>query len=281
MGTLPRHFGLGRPSQGATDEVAVAKEPSPAPSRPARAVPLVIMPTYREAENIAQALERVRKSLPGATVLVVDDEGSDGTADLAEQTGRQLGGVEVLRRPAKGGLASAYRTGLAWGLERDFDVIVGMDADLSHDATALPRLLAVLAEGADVVVGSRYVRGGSSVDWPLGRRVLSRWGNWYARHLLGSSVSDLTSAFRAYRAEALRAVDFNDVKADGYGFLIELAYILEQSGAKFAEVPVQFINRAAGRSKMSPKIAAESWRVVTLMGLSARWHRRRRPYRAR
>ena len=157
------------------------------------------------------------------------------------------------------------------GPERGFAALVGMDADLSHDATALPRLLAGLAEGADVVVGSRYVRGGSSVNWPLARRALSRSGNWYARHLLGTEISDLTSAFRAYRADALRAVDFMAIKTVGYGFLIELAYRLERSGAKFAEVPVQFVNRAAGRSKMSARIAMESWRTVTLMGLCARW----------
>ena len=131
--------------------------------------------------------------------------------------------------------------------------------------------------GADVVVGSRYVPGGSTVDWPVGRRALSRVGNWYAAHALNSSVADLTSAFRAYRAKTLRTVDFGALKAEGYGWLIELAYQLERSGAKFAEVPVQFINRAEGRSKMSPKIAVESLRVVTLLALSARRERRGGP----
>jgi glycosyltransferase involved in cell wall biosynthesis len=234
--------------------------------------PLIIMPTYREAANIVRALERVRTSLPTSSVLVVDDDGGDGTAALAEQAGRELGGVEVLRRPGTAGLASAYRAGFAWGLERGYEVLVGMDADLSHDATALPRLLGALEVGADVVVGSRYVPGGSTVNWPLGRRVLSRLGNWYAAHALGSGVADLTSAFRAYRAAALRSVDFSALKAEGYGFLIELAYQLERSGAKLAEVPVQFINRAEGRSKMSPKIAVESLRVVTLLAWSGRRH---------
>jgi dolichol-phosphate mannosyltransferase len=232
------------------------------------------MPTYREAANIGRALRQVRTSVSSAHVLVVDDEGGDGTADLAEQAGRALGRVDVLRRPGKAGLASAYRAGFCWGLQRGYDVLVGMDADLSHDATALPRLLGALSDGADVVVGSRYVPGGSTVDWPLGRRVLSRWGNWYAAHALASSVADLTSAFRAYRASALRAVDFEALRAEGYGFLIELAYQLERSGASFAEVPVQFINRAEGRSKMSPKIAVESLRVVTLLAWSARRHRK-------
>ena len=243
-------------------------EPGPQPSGP-----LVIMPTYREASNIRRALQAVRTSVVSSSVLVVDDDGGDGTADLAEQVGRELGRVEVVRRPGKAGLARAYRAGFSWGLERGYEVLVGMDADLSHDATALPRLLAAVSEGADVVVGSRYVPGGSTVNWPLGRRALSRAGNWYGAHALGSGVADLTSAFRAYRATTLRTVDFGALKAEGYGWLIELAYQLERSGAKFAEVPVQFINRAEGRSKMSPKIAVESLRVVTLLALSERRHR--------
>jgi dolichol-phosphate mannosyltransferase len=235
--------------------------------------PLVIMPTYLEAANIEAVLRRVRTNVVSSSVLVVDDDGGDGTADRAERAGRELGRVEVLRRPGKAGLASAYRAGFVWGLERGYEVLVGMDADLSHDATALPRILAALSEGADVVVGSRYVSGGSTVNWPVGRRALSRAGNWYAAHALGSGVADLTSAFRAYRATALATVDFGALKAEGYGWLIELAYQLERSGAKFAEVPVQFINRAEGRSKMSPKIAVESLRVVTLLALSGRRHR--------
>jgi dolichol-phosphate mannosyltransferase len=232
--------------------------------------PLIVMPTYREAANIQQVLRDVRSSEPSSTVLVVDDEGSDGTADLAEQTGWEIGGVEVLRQPRKGGLARAYRAGFAWGLDRGYGVLVGMDADLSHDPIALPRLLEAIAHGADVAIGSRYVQGGSTTNWPLSRRALSRAGNWYASTCLVSKISDLTSAFRAYRAEALRTIDFDHLRADGYGFLIEMAYLLEKSGVQFVEVPVNFINRAEGRSKMSAKIAVESFRVVTLMALSAR-----------
>jgi dolichol-phosphate mannosyltransferase len=232
------------------------------------------MPTYREAANITVALERARNTVPTCRVLVVDDEGGDGTAALAEKAGAELGGVDVLRREGKTGLASAYRAGFTWGMERGYEVLVGMDADLSHDATALPRLLGALSEGADVAVGSRYVPGGSTVNWPLGRRILSRGGNWYAAHALGSSVADLTSAFRAYRAPTLRTVDFDALRAEGYGFLIEMAHQLERSGAKFVEVPVQFINRAEGHSKMSAKIAVESLRVVTSLALSERRRRR-------
>jgi dolichol-phosphate mannosyltransferase len=229
---------------------------------------LVIMPTYREAANIDKALEAVRFALEPATVVVVDDEGNDGTADLAEEAGRRLGRVEVLRRPAKSGLASAYKEGFTWGLERGYEVLVGMDADLSHDAKVLPRMLEALVDGADVAIGSRYVRGGSVVNWPLRRRAISRWGNWYASRVLRTRISDLTSAFRAYRAEALRAVDLNLLRAQGYGFLIELVHTLERSGATVGEVPITFVNRYAGRSKMSAKIALESLWLVTAMAFS-------------
>jgi dolichol-phosphate mannosyltransferase len=259
------------PSLGGADEEARAESHALGDRVPPGVPgPLVIMPTYREAANIARALHGVRTTIPLCTVLVVDDDGSDGTADLAERTGRQLGNIHVIRRPAKYGFASAYRIGFSWGLERGYQVIVGMDADLSHDPTALPRLLGALDDGADVAVGSRYVRGGSTVNWPMGRRALSRAGNWYAGVCLRSGLSDLTSAFRAYRADVLRSVDFAALRAEGYGFLIQLVHCLERSGVKFAEIPVQFINRVEGRSKMSPKMAVESFRVVTAMALSER-----------
>lgn len=245
--------------------------PADAPRTYGLSGPLVIMPTFREAANVGQALERVRRSVQTSTVLVVDDDGGDGTADLAEQAGRELGQVEVLRRAAKAGLANAYSSGFAWGLERGYKVLVGMDADLSHDATALPRLLAALNGGADVAVGSRYIPGGSTVNWPVGRRVLSQWGNWYARRCLQSGITDLTSAFRAYRADALERVDFSALRSEGYGFLIELAHVLERMGAVFTEVPVHFVNRSEGRSKLSTRIAIESFRVVTNLA----WRERR------
>jgi len=229
---------------------------------------LVVMPTYREADNITSSLLAVRSALPEASVLVVDDDGGDGTADLAQEAGKAMGNIRVLRRPGKSGLASAYKQGFFWGIDRGWRVLVGMDADLSHDAQALPGMLKALQEGADVAIGSRYVTGGRVINWPLARRALSRWGNWYAGHALHTRVSDLTSAFRAYRAEALGAINFEMLRADGYGFLIELAYSLERAGAKVAEVPITFVNRCAGKSKMSPKIAFESFWVVTTLGLS-------------
>jgi len=229
---------------------------------------LVIMPTYREAANIVKALVAVRTALEPATVLVVDDEGHDGTADVAEEVGVRLGRVEVLRRPAKGGLASAYKVGFTWGLDRGYQVLVGMDADLSHDARVLPRLLGALADGADVCIGSRYVSGGSVANWPLLRRGLSLFGNWYAGRALRSDLTDLTSAYRAYRADALRAVDFELLQGQGYCFLIELAHSLERSGATMVEVPIQFVNRHEGESKMSARIALESLWVVTKLAFA-------------
>jgi dolichol-phosphate mannosyltransferase len=143
-----------------------------------------------------------------------------------------------------------------------------MDADLSHDAAALPAMLDALGQGADVVIGSRYVDGGAVLNWPLGRRLLSRGGNWYAGHALRTRVSDLTSAFRAYRASVLETVDLGALRADGYGFLIELAHTIERGGAKVVEVPITFVNRFEGRSKMSARIALESLRVVTSLALA-------------
>jgi dolichol-phosphate mannosyltransferase len=218
-------------------------------------------------------LRAIRRAVGSATVLVVDDDGGDGTADLAEATGRTLGGVEVLRRGAKQGLASAYVAGLQWGLARGFDVLIGMDADLSHDATALPRLLQAVADGADVAVGSRYVPGGSTVNWPWSRRLLSRGGNWYASHALRTGVKDMTSAFRAYRAEALRAVDLGGLRAEGYGFLLELIHRLRQSRAEIVEVPIVFADRFRGNSKMSPVIAIEAFVTVTEIAITELPHR--------
>jgi dolichol-phosphate mannosyltransferase len=257
-----------------TTQVGEGREPSPRSISPSPAGPLVILPTYREAANIRDTLEGIRAAVGTAMVVVVDDEGGDGTADVAEVAARELGQVEVLRRGAKQGLAAAYIAGIRWGLERDYTVLIGMDADLSHDATALPRLLQAIGDGADVAVGSRYVPGGSTVNWPLGRRVLSRCGNWYASHILSTGVADMTSAFRAYRADSLREVDLEALRAEGYGFLLELIHRLRQNGATIVEVPIVFADRIRGNSKMSPIIAVEALRTVTQIAireLPRRW----------
>jgi dolichol-phosphate mannosyltransferase len=221
------------------------------------------MPTYNEAENIHRVLRAVRTSLPDAGILVVDDGSPDGTADLAEQLGSELGGIDVLRRTAKSGLGSAYRAGFAWGLERGWDVLVEMDADLQHDPAALPHLVAPIADGVDLVVGSRYVPGGSIPKWRWHRRLVSRGGNIYAAALLGLGVKDSTSGFRAYGASILRAIDLGVVRAEGYGFQIEMVRQVLDHGGRVIEVPIRFVERSEGESKMSMRIVVEALTLVT------------------
>jgi dolichol-phosphate mannosyltransferase len=227
---------------------------------------LVVLPTYNESENIEQVLRRIRVAVPAATVLVVDDGSPDGTAKIAESLGEELGSIEVLRRREKSGLGSAYRTGFRWGMERGFDACVEMDADLSHEPEALPGLLAPLSEGRDVVIGSRYVPGGSIPDWTLFRRLLSRGGNLYAEALLGLHVSDSTAGFRAYSTELLGRIDLDRIRAEGYGFQIEMTYRAKRAGATIEEVPIRFVDRLQGDSKMSTAIVVEALGLVTWWG---------------
>jgi dolichol-phosphate mannosyltransferase len=224
---------------------------------------LVVMPTYNEAENIHRVLRAVRTSLPGAGILVVDDGSPDGTADLAEELGRELGSIDVLRRPAKAGLGSAYRAGFAWGLDRGWDAFVEMDADLQHDPTALPGLVAPIADGVDLVVGSRYVPGGSIPKWHWHRRVLSQGGNIYAAMLLGLGIKDSTSGFRAYSGRILQLIDLTVVRAEGYGFQIEMVRQVLDHGGRVVEVPIRFVERTEGESKMSMHIVVEALALVT------------------
>jgi len=228
---------------------------------------LIVLPTYNEAENIEHVLQRIRAAMPDAGVLVVDDGSPDGTADMAERLGTELGGISVLRRSAKSGLGSAYRAGFAWGLERGWEAFVEMDADLSHEPEALPDLVAPLSEGVDLVIGSRYVPGGSIPNWRWHRRVLSQGGNIYAAVLLGLHVTDSTSGFRAYRAEALRRIDLGGVRAEGYGFQIEMAYRVLEHGGMVTEVPIRFVDRVEGKSKMSMAIVVEALLLVTWWAL--------------
>jgi dolichol-phosphate mannosyltransferase len=232
--------------------------------------PLVVLPTYQEAENIAEVLQRLRRAAPSADVLVVDDSSPDGTAALAKSVGHDLGGVDVLIRATKSGLGSAYRAGFAEGLARGYDVLVEMDSDLSHDPARLPALLDAVEAGADLAIGSRYVPGGAIPHWPLHRRLLSRWGNRYADLLLGLSVRDATSGFRAYRAEALRGIDLATVSADGYGFQIEMAYRVAAEGGTIVEIPIEFVDRQRGTSKMCFRIIAEALALVTWWGVRDR-----------
>jgi dolichol-phosphate mannosyltransferase len=228
---------------------------------------LVVVPTYNEAENIDRVLRRIRAAMSEATVLVVDDGSPDGTADLAELVGKELGDVEVMRRHGKSGLGSAYRAGFRWGLERGFDAFVEMDADLSHEPEALPGLVAALSGGCELAVGSRYVPGGVIPNWAWHRRLLSRGGNVYASSVLGLGVSDSTSGFRAYAATVLRRIELDRIRADGYGFQIEMTYEAKRAGATVVEVPIRFVDRVEGESKMSMFIVVEAFGLVTWWGL--------------
>ena len=235
---------------------------------------LIVLPTYQEAANIALVLRRVRSAMPAAWVLVVDDGSPDGTADLAEAIGEEMGGIEVIRRRKKAGLGGAYRAGFAWGLEHEYEVMVEMDADLSHDPADLPQLVRAIEHGADLAIGSRYVPGGSIPSWPWHRRALSRYGNRYAAIVLGIDVADATSGFRAYRSDTLRAVDMARVVADGYGFQIEMAYRIAANGGTIVEVPISFTDRTQGDSKMSGRIVVEALALVTWWGARDRIARR-------
>jgi dolichol-phosphate mannosyltransferase len=237
---------------------------------------LVIIPTYDEAENIADVIGRVRRAVPDAHVLVVDDNSPDGTAELAEAAGEEVGGVDVLRRAEKGGLGPAYRAGFAWGLDRGYTVLVEMDADLSHDPEALPDLLAAVADGADLAIGSRYVEGGAVPGWPRHRLAISRLGNTYVHLALGIRLRDATAGYRAYTADALRSLDLGNITTYGYGFQVEMAYSLIRSGHTVVEVPITFRDRIRGTSKMSLGIVGEALRLVTWWGFRDRvLHRRR------
>jgi dolichol-phosphate mannosyltransferase len=228
---------------------------------------LVVLPTYNEAETIVEVLQRTRAALPEAEMLVVDDGSPDGTADLAEKAGAELGGIHVLRRDRRRGLGDAYRAGFAWGLERGVDALIEMDSDLSHDPAALPELIAALAV-YDLAIGSRYIPGGSVPRWSAHRRILSWGGNRYAALMLGVPVRDMTSGFRAYRADLIRNLDLAEVRAEGYGFQIEMTYRATQLGATIEEVPIRFVDRESGTSKMSSAIVAEALLLVTYWGIA-------------
>ena len=239
--------------------------------------PLVVLPTYNEAENILIVLDLVREHAPSADILVVDDGSPDGTADLAEKWGAEHGALEVLRRTEKSGLGSAYRAGFAWGLEHGFEILIEMDSDLQHDPAMLPALIHAVEDGADLAIGSRYVPGGSVPGWKWSRRFISQGGNIYAAMVLGLHVRDLTAGFRAYAARALELIALDAVKADGYGFQIEMAYAVANNGGRIVEVPITFGSRQRGSSKMSSFIVFEALGMVTWWGIRDRLLHRHQP----
>ena len=230
---------------------------------------LVCIPTYNERENLPRVVARVRAAVPAADVLVLDDNSPDGTGEVAEDLAAGDDAVRVLHRAGKEGLGAAYLSGFAWGLERGYDAIVEMDADGSHQPEQLPTLLAAL-EHADLVIGSRWVRGGSVVNWPLHRKALSVGGNAYTRVLLGMGVNDATAGYRAYRASALREMGLQDVASQGYCFQVDLTNRAVRRGLRVREVPITFVEREIGDSKMSGDIMRESLQRITRWGLQHR-----------
>lgn len=230
---------------------------------------LVVLPTYNEALTIERVICAVRASLPAADVLVVDDSSPDGTAEIAAAVAERLGQTFVLSRPQKQGLGPAYRAGFTWGLRAGYEVLCEMDSDLSHDPADLPRLVApVLAGSAELVIGSRYVPGGDIPDWSPTRLAISRVGNVYANVLLRLGVKDATAGFRAYAAELLERIDLDSVRADSYGFQVEMTYLTRLAGGRIVEVPIRFVDRKEGTSKMSGHTVSEALVLVT--GLSFR-----------
>ncbi len=237
---------------------------------------VVVLPTFNERENIGVYLQALRDVTKDVDVLVVDDNSPDGTAEIARSLGATHGGVTVLDRTTKEGLGSAYRAGFERVLTEDYDVVISMDADLSHDPGVIPDMLALLDDGADAVIGSRYVTGGGTTDWPVRRQLLSKWGNAYTRRLLSLPTQDCTSGYRAYRASALAAIEPGTTGAEGYAFLTELVRRLGRQGFAIVETPIIFRDRTHGRSKMSGAIIVESMLLVTRWGVADRLRRMRR-----
>ncbi len=235
---------------------------------------VVVVPTYDEALTLPETLRRLREAVPDADVLVVDDGSPDGTGELAERAAAEDPAVHVLHRPGKAGLGSAYVAGFRWALERRYDVVVEMDADGSHQPEELPSLLAALrgahGDGPDLVLGSRWVPGGTVVDWPRRREVLSRGANLYTRWATGLPLGDATAGFRAYRASTLARVPLAEVASQGYCFQIDMGLRVHDAGGRIAEVPIRFVERELGRSKMTGEIVREALVRVTAWGFERR-----------
>ena len=230
---------------------------------------LVVVPTYDERANLPGVVERLRAAVPDADLLVVDDDSPDGTGALADELTAADPAVHVLHRTRKEGLGAAYVAGFGWGLARGYGVLVEIDADGSHQPEQLPLLLAAL-EDADLVLGSRWVPGGSVTDWPARRSALSRGGNTYVRLALGLRLRDATGGFRAYRRATLESIDLGTVASHGYCFQVDLAWRVARSGGRVVEVPISFVERTQGRSKMSGAIVREALWKVTVWGARAR-----------
>jgi len=230
---------------------------------------LVIIPTYNELDSLPKILARVQNSVPSAQILIVDDNSPDGTGKIADEWVAHNKEIHVMHRLGKGGLGAAYLAGFAWGLQQGFDVLVEMDADGSHQPEQLPKLLNAL-EYSDLVLGSRWVEGGGTENWSKGRELLSKGGNYYTKVMLGIDVDDATGGYRAFKASTLRALDLHEVASAGYCFQVDLAWRAKQRGFVVTEVPITFIEREVGTSKMSRKIVTEALWKVTVWGIDRR-----------
>ncbi|GAA1730175.1 polyprenol monophosphomannose synthase [Aeromicrobium alkaliterrae] len=240
---------------------------------------LVVVPTYDEAESLPRLLDGLAVHAPDVDVLVVDDASPDGTGQIADRLARLDPRVHVLHRSRKEGLGVAYRAGFAWALARDYDVVVEMDADGSHRPQDLPVILARVAQGdADLVLGSRWIPGGSVVNWPWYRRLISRGGTWYAQKALAIPVQDATGGFRAFRRATLESLPLERIASQGYCFQVDLVRRVLSAGMSVVEVPITFVERTQGRSKMSGSIVREAFWRVTVWGVRrrVRWLKARR-----
>jgi glycosyltransferase involved in cell wall biosynthesis len=240
---------------------------------------VVVVPTYNEAGNIERLLESILAVDPNIGVLVVDDSSPDGTADIVDRVAARsefARRVDVLRRPSKSGLGTAYRAGFSRVLDAGETICVQMDADFSHDPRYLIEIISAVEMGADAAIGSRYVPGGRIENWPRLRLFLSRWGNRYAAGMLGLAVNDATAGYRAYSSALLRRIDFASVRAEGYGFQIEMTHRAVRSGARVVEVPITFVDRVVGESKLSHHIINEAFGLVNRLWFRDRLLRRRR-----
>lgn len=226
----------------------------------------VALPTYNELENLPLIVPEIVAH--GYRLLIIDDNSPDGTGRLADSLAADLPMVSVLHRSMKEGLGPAYAAGFERAMDEGAEIVIEMDADFSHDPADVPRLVSAIENGADVAIGSRYVPGGSTPDWPAIRKVVSKGGNLYARIMLGIPIRDATAGFRAYRADVLRILPFRDAEASGYGFQVEMAWRAHQAGMTIAEVPIRFRDRTRGKSKMGLPIVVEAMRLVTMWGLS-------------
>lgn len=223
------------------------------------------MPTYNEIENLSTSVQEILKHVPTVDILIVDDSSPDGTGELADQLAQSDRRISVLHRQSKDGLGAAYLQGFDWALERDYDLIVEMDADGSHRAIDLPKLLDA-ATSADLVIGSRWIFGGEVINWPAYRKLISRLGNIYAQVMLRTNIKDMTAGFRVFRTSFLRQMNLDGVAARGYAFQVEMAMRVHRSGGRIVEVPITFVERNHGASKMTTAIVLEALWLVTKWG---------------